>query len=298
MAEPNVTSVAEPVVNPNPSPPAGEPAPILSTPISIVKPDLTFVEGWQDKLPEEIKGEECWKLVKDFPEMARQFVNQRKAIGKNKVALPDEKSKPQDWEAFYTAIGRPVKVEDYKGPAVPEDLKEIFDDNRIGALKKTAFELGATQKQFDAYLKNEIEQVKTLLAEEDKRDLQAKQDAEKALRTEFGGAYEERIHVANRLIAEAFSKEEDKMNFLEKFGSDPDFIRFASRVGAKMGEHSALIAQLTQKTTGEVQKRIAELNATPGYMSLDDKMSKEQREAITAELRELNLQLHPAQKAG
>lgn len=271
--------------------------PILSEPISVVKPDGTFIEGWRDKLPEEFRNEKCLDTVTDFNNAIKQLVSHKKMVGKDKIALPNDKSTPQEWEAFYASIGRPVTLEEYKGPDVPEDLKEIFDDNRIAAMKKTAFELGATQKQFDAYLRNEVEQVTLLLAEEDKLDLQTRQDSEKALRTEFGAAYDERIHVANRLIAEAFTNEEQKMDFLEKFGSDTDFIRFASRIGSKLGEHTALIAQLTQKTTSEVQKRISELQNTKGYMTMDNTLTKEQRQAITEELRELNLQLQP-RKAG
>ncbi len=69
MPDPVVTP-AEPIVTPTPpvTPVAGEPPktePIVSAPISVIKPDMTFIEGWQDKLPEEIKTDEVEAELKD-----------------------------------------------------------------------------------------------------------------------------------------------------------------------------------------------------------------------------------------
>ena len=276
-----------------PSQPAPAAGTILTTPVSPVKTDGTFIENWRDTLPEEIRKEECLNLVKDFPEMARQFVNQRKAIGKDKITVPNEKSRPDEWTEFYSAIGRPKTEGDYQ-VQVPEDLKEIFDSNRIEAARKTAFSLGATQKQFEAYMKNEIEQVSQLLANEDKLEDEARGNAEKNLRKEFGAAYDERVHISNRLIAEAFPKEEERMKFLEEFGNSPTFIRFASRIGARMSEHTALIGELTQKTPNEAQAKIKELQATSGYNELSGKITQEERQRITDEIRDLYKQVYPA----
>lgn len=271
---------------------------ILSTPVSPVKPDGSFIENWKDTLPKELRDEKCLDTVTDFNNAIKQLVSHKKMVGKDKVAVPTDKSKPEEWDAFYSAIGRPKTEADYAVPEIPEDIKDIFDEDRLKIAKKAAWDLGATQKQFNEYLKYEIGQVQAFLAEQDKLDIQARQDAEKELRKEFGAAYDERIHVSNRLIHEAFTNEEERMTFLEEFGNNPHFIRFASRVGSRMTEHTALIAELTKQTPTEIEARIAELRNTPGYMQLSSKMSKEERERITDEIRELTKQLHPVKKTG
>jgi hypothetical protein len=143
-------------------------------------------------------------------------------------------------------------------------------------------------------MSNEVKEVGELIEAEEQATIQARNDAENALKKEFGGAYDERMHVANRLVAEAFPKEEERMNFLEEFGNNSNFIRFASKVGARMAESSALVADLTQKTPSEAQARIKELKATPGYMALDGTMTQPERDKITAEIRELYKEISEA----
>jgi len=265
---------------------------LLTSPVSPVKPDGTFVENWRDMLPDEIKNEKSLDTVTDFNNAMKQLVNHKKMVGKDKVAIPSDKSDEAEWNEFYSRIGRPSTKEDYTIPEIPEDLSEIFTDDKLSRAKEIAFRIGATQKQFDEYLKDEVEQTQNLIQSQISMEQKARADAEKSLRAELGAAYDERMHVANRLIAEAFPVEEQKMQFLEKFGNDVDFIRFASLVGSRMAEHTTLIGKLTQRTPNEVQKRITELKATPGYLQINSDMTKEQRAQITEELRDLNKQLY------
>jgi hypothetical protein len=271
---------------------------ILNTPVSPVKPDGTFIENWKQTLPEDLREEKALDTVTDFNNAIKQLVHHKKMVGANKVVIPNEKSSEEEVNAFYEALGTPKTETGYNVPEIPEELKEIYDDASLEAAKKFAYSIHATQQQFQEYLKFDMQKVKGLMAEDDQALVQERQDAQKNLRTEFGAAYDERIHVANRLIQEAFPKEEDRMGFLEKFGNDVDFIRFASRVGARMSEHTALIGELTQKTPNEIQGQIAKLRATPGYMQISSDMTKEDRQRITDEILELERKLNPPKKAG
>ena len=306
MAETEPTLLAsestEPVVDPStPSTPVAEPAatpvaPILSTPVSPVKSDGTFIENWKDMLPDDLKNEESLNLIEDFPGMVKQFVNQRKAIGKNKVVLPTDKSDENEWNMFYEALGRPKTETGYNAPEIPEGMSEIFTEERLNAAKAIAYKMGATQKQFAEYLNYEVGQVAALAGNEQKAELEARAGAEKELRTELGAAYDERMHVANRIVTEAFPEEEKRMQFLEKYGNDVDFIRFASIIGSRMSEHTTLIGKLTQRTPNELQGRIKELQNTKGYLQIGSDMSSDERQRITDELRDLNKQFSEAAK--
>lgn len=296
--------VTEPTETPTETPAAGAtketatetPAKTLvETPVAIMKPDGTFIDGWQqhDLVPEEFRKEECLKPVKSFPNAIKQIVNQSRMIGKNKIAIPTDKSKPEEWDAYWEAGGRPKTPDDYQ-VEIPPDLADLYSKERLQATKELAHKLGVNQKQFAEYMAFEMGQAVQLLDEQEKADAQARKDAETKLRTDFGAAYDERMHVAKRLIAEAIPREEERMEFLQKYGNDPLFIRFASTIGARMAESKALIAQITTNTPGEAMAQIKKLEATPGYMALSSTMSQEEREGITKQIRELYKEAYPA----
>jgi len=262
----------------------------------IVGPDGKLAADWIQRLPEDIRNEECLKLVPDFPGAIKQLVHAKKVVGTNKVAIPTEKSSPEEWSAYYDAGGRPKTPADYKA-TIPEELKSLFTDERIEATRKLAHEIGISQKQFDQYLKHEIEMSVQVLEKEQKEVEQARLNAESALKKEFGAAYEERMHVAKVLIAESFPDSEERQAFLEKYGDDPDFIRFASKIGNRLVESKAMIAEITQQTPKEAQTKIHDLMNTPGY--LNGQLAREdpaKHRAIVNELRELNKLAYPEEK--
>lgn len=276
-------------------PTPGEPADsttVLETAPAILNPDGTFADKWRDSLPEDLRGEKSLEVIKTLPDLVKRTVNAERLVGRSKIPIPTEKSNPEEWAAYWDAGGRPKTPDDYKFD-VPEDLKELFPDERLAAMRKLAYAGGASQKLFQTYMQAEVEQSLSLLKAQDELEEQQKREAEETLRKEFGGAYDERLQVAKRLVAEALPGEENRMAFLEKYGNDPTFIRFASVVGARLVEHKALIADLTKDTPREALAKVDELRATPGYLNVGSDMPKEQREAITAQIRELMKQAYP-----
>jgi hypothetical protein len=243
-------------------------------PTVYVNPDGTFADNWKESLPEEIRAEDSLNF-KDVGSLAKSFVDTKKMVGAKGVLVPKEDAKPEEWDAFYTAIGRPQTLEDYPAE-VSEELQGIFTPERIDAARKWAYENGITKKQFDSRLKLEMAETVKFLEAEEEKERQDKANAEQTLRDRFKGAYDERMHVANLLVAETFQgKDEAKLAFLEKYGNDPDFIEFASTVGARLVESKALVASLTQDTPGEAKDKIKELEAklinpsTPADQKLD-----------------------------
>jgi hypothetical protein len=311
-AEPPVTPPAEPTSTEStllsepaqapPAEPATPPDTLITEQVSLVNPDGSFIDGWQNKLPDEIKSEECLKLVKDFPEMARQFVNQRKAIGKDKIALPTEKSTPEEWSSFYEAVGRPKTHTGYTSPEIPEELKDIYSDVAMEETKQFAHGIGATQKQFEEYIKFDIAKTQAVLANQDEADAKARREAkinaEKTLREELGAAYAERMHLANKVITEGLPKETERIEFIEKYGNDVSVIRLLSYVGSRTSEHEALIGELTQKAPTEIQTRIKQIENNAAWRNINSDMSQDERQQLTDELTQLYKQLHPAKKTG
>jgi hypothetical protein len=277
---------------------AGTPIP---EPVAIVDSSGKFSDTWRDSLPEDIRGDESLKVVTDFPGLVRQHINAQKMVGKDKVVLPGPNATDAEKDAFFTAIGRPKTAGDYT-VVVPGELKDIFEPTRLEKARQVAHKLGITQAQFEGYMAAEIEAAKEMLGGQDEADQLARQTADKDLRTRFGGAYDERMHVANRLVEEICRGDADesrKIALLQKFGNDPDFIEFTSDCGAKLVEHKGLIADLTQQTPKEKESRMAELRATPGFI-IPDKDGKylndtdpQKKKAIMAEINRLTVEAYP-----
>ncbi len=271
---------------------------VVSQPVSPVKPDGTFIENWKDLLPEELREEKSLDSVTDFNNAIKQLVNHKKMVGKDKVVLPNDKSSEDEWNSFYEAIGRPKTHTGYKDPEIPEELSEIFSKDRLERAKERAYTLGATQKQFDEFIKGEMQEVVQTIQQSEQDRLKSIRDqklsAEKELRAELGAAYDERIHLANKVITEGIKDETKRVEFIEKYGNDPDVIRLLSYVGARTSEHTTMIAQLTQKAPTEVQNRIKEIESNPKFRNINSDMTSTERDQLTTELRQLYQQLHPA----
>ena len=240
--------------------------------VAIVDAAGNLAENWRDTVPENVRAEKCLETVTGWHSLISQFVNGQKAIGKKGVIVPTEKSSDAEREAFYEAIGRPKTADEYKAQ-VPEDLADILDEARVGAYRQWAHEHGVPAKLFEDFLQFEIEQTVALLEEDDQAIEQERLEAEQTLRKRFGAAYDERKHLADRLLSELRPNPTERLPILEKWGNDPDFISILSDAGSRLVESKALVAELTQQTPIEAEKKLEEIRATPGFI-LPDKDGK------------------------
>ena len=124
-----------------------------------------FSANWRDGLPEEIRGERCLDNIKNIGALANSYVHAQRAIGANKVALPNENSTEEDWAAFYKACGRPDGENDYTtdGVKLPEGI--TLDADKVNEFRKFAFANGFNQKMFNAALAFDVERVQRQSAE-------------------------------------------------------------------------------------------------------------------------------------
>ena len=283
----------------------GAPANLLDV-AGLVNPDNSFVENWyeSDKLSEEVRGAKSLAVIKNLDDLAKRTVHAEKLVGGNKIAVPKADASPEDIAAFQEAIGaavpslaRPATAEDYKFE-VPEGLEALITEEKMTQSKELAHKIGVTQSQFEQFMQADAEAAVAAQAAAQQTKDRLHDEAVLALKREWGpDAYPERQHIVKRLIAEAFGSDTTgHMAFLEKYAGDPDFVRFAATVGARMVESKAMVAELTQTTSTESLKKMNELRATPGYMSMASNMTDEQRTEITRQIREHSLIAYPTQK--
>ena len=264
-------------------------------PVSMLDENGKFTEKWKEGLDEDIRGEVCLDTCVDVKSMAKQFVHAQRKFGKNTIVSPDENASQEDWDEYHIAGGRPSTAGDYKYNKM-EGIE--YDDALISTAQEIFHKIGLNQKQVDALAELDNNRVlQTMQAGVDNLKT-AKNAAEDAMRTELGIAYDERIHLANRVMADdKFVPEDDREEFIKEFGNNPNFIRFAIRVGSRLAEHKEVVANLTEPSVGEAQDQITALQATPGYSDPNSKlMTSEQRDVITKQIQALYKKMYPPTK--
>lgn len=106
---------------------------------------------WSTALPEDLRGHEFVKGSKDLADFTTQSINAQGLLGRKGVIVPKDDAKPEDWDKFYSDLGRPKAPTDYKVPERSDkqaytDADKAFQGVMMPALHKA----GLSQKQVDA----------------------------------------------------------------------------------------------------------------------------------------------------
>lgn len=251
--------------------------------IGVVDAEGNFQEGWRDSLDEGIRGEACLDRIKTLGDMAKSYVSAQKTFGANRVVVPGEKATDEEWDAFYTAGGRPGAPEGYNLQR-PEDLpEELFDEAIVTEAKTLFHKIGLNQKQADALLA--FDATRALAgrkAGEDAETMRVKETGD-ALRKDWGVNYDRNVHLGNVAIEMGVDgNAELKARVVGRFGNDPDFIRFAANIGAQFDEHKIVHqSQSARETAGQIDTKIAEAMASEAYNDRKHPQHKSQVALVT-----------------
>ncbi len=235
MTEPVVEPVipaVEPVV---------EPVVPLVTPASFFGTDGVLNEGWQGTLGEDIREEKSLMSFKSVGDLAKSFVNTKKMVGANVIAVPTDITTEGEWQEFHKAGGRPDTVADYnlKAPdGFPEEaLEQVFPKARLEAWQERFFKGGVSKKAADHFIAEFAnDMIADLQTMEQAKELE-KTELTSGLATDWGVAFEQNKHLGNMAIEEGTLGDADfKERLTRKFGNDPDFIRYSSNLGKKFAE--------------------------------------------------------------
>lgn len=172
--------------------------------------DKSMPNDFLSALPEDLRGNEAFKDVKDVGDLAKRFAE---ASGKVPVV-------PENADAY--------KIEFPDGYHGNEELLKDF--------RKTAHESGLSQKQVDALVKWNIASVENQKKAATEFFNKAKTDAEGKLKQEWGDKYDPNLKLARKVIR-AFG-DDSTVKFLNESGlaSDPNLIRFCLKIGSAVSE--------------------------------------------------------------
>lgn len=226
MAEP---ATALPVA-PSAAPPTTPP---VEAGGSTVLTDAPQVTDWRAALPEDLRNDPTIQNTKDIAGMAKQLVDTQRMVGADRVAIPGENAPSDQWDAFFTKLGRPEKAEGYQF----EVKSEIFQpqDLWLESLGKISHQLGLSKSQAQGLLSWYVEESGNELTQMNKDLDDTQEDAMTKLRTEFGAAFNDKLSKGME-AAQMFGGDEFMTALKDTgFGDNAAAVRTFIKIGEAMG---------------------------------------------------------------
>jgi hypothetical protein len=167
--------------------------------------------------------------------LVKSYVGQQALIGKDKIPLPGEKATDDDWNIVFDRLGRPKTADEYKLPELKSPEGFPVSEELTKSYRTWAHEAGLNPKQtatiYQKFMEAQFGEYSNAMANKEK----GAKDAETALRTEWGKAYEQNLALAKKVFNTYGDKEITAM-MEEGLGNDPRILRIFAKIGSKMGE--------------------------------------------------------------
>lgn len=202
--------------------------------------DLTEA-GWRGKLSDDLREHPALGGFEDVGALAREHVHLQKLIGRKGILPPGEGATEEDYSRYYDALGRPEDPSGYDLTEVerPEGLpwSAEIETEMLARMHRA----GLTNDQARALMESYVDLQGTTWSQLQASQSQALESAVQELRSEWGGAYDARLDVANRAFAMAFGDQVEDVRQLRLadggfLGDHPQLVRAFAAIGARMSE--------------------------------------------------------------
>lgn len=167
-------------------------------------------------------------------EMADGYMNLEKAMGSHRLALPKDEKDEAGWGKVFDAMGRPKAPADYKLP-VPEG----HDPKFAGAAAEVMHKVGLLPRQAQALAGWWNEQQVAMAKQQEQDAAQAFEAGMTKLKSEWGGAFTEKVEAAKR-AARVFGIDGETFDKYEKTIGAEATTKLFARIGEALGEHKSV----------------------------------------------------------
>lgn len=254
---------------------------------------------WRAALPEELRGAAYLQDVKDLATLVKNY-GEAQAYRGQSIRIPSADAAPEvrkefqaklrekvpdlvdrtDEEGLRAAFGVPKEAKEY---AAPKDVE--LPPQALEALRAEAAAEGLSKRQFEARAKR--------VAEALGASTRAAQEAQAALRKEWGAAADERLGAAAAVALKLGDAELAKA--LSSGTAPPQLAKMLFAVSKSLGEsrEGALqggnVGGSGKLAPGEAAERLAEVRANPAYWD----RRHPQHETLKRKAEELTALAHP-----
>lgn len=193
---------------------------------------------WKAALVDELKNDPSIAQIKDINSMAKSFIHAQRMVGANKVVIPGANATPDDWNAFFKAVGRPDAPEGYDLPGPKDEKAAGYEAYK--QFRDTAHKAGLTNAQASSVLEFLVALGESEYSNADAAIKQQREQAAAELRKEWGLAYDKNVAIANRLVQAFGGDAKSQQALAEVIGNNPQVIKFCAAIGSKLLEDNLL----------------------------------------------------------
>jgi len=242
-------------------------------------------QDWRTSLPEEMRSEKSFEKFKGVPDLAKSYVEIQKTMG-NAIHMPKPDSKPEEWDTFYSKMGRPESPDKYE-LKLPES--GTVDEGLVKEFRTAAHQSGLQPRQaqglLDWFNKTQGDRMTAYT--------KTMEDGVNQLKTEWGGKIDERISVASRAVKEMGGDE--LVSLLEEtgLGNHPTLVKFFAKLGESTLEDKIIVGDTSsgEESKDAILMKIAEIQNDPKHPYNDARAPHAIREAAIREVGALYKQL-------
>ena len=200
-----------------------------------VEGELPKSGNWYDNLGPDYRSDPDITKYKSLEEYAKGNREVRKMVGKDKLIVPGKDASQEELDTFYNKLGRPEELTGYNVPQmdVPDEITTAETD--METFKTKAHEIGLTDAQFQALYQMQMEMTIGKYQQGVDQGNSMAANTEKALRSEYGDAYEAKVDGAQKVINTFFKGQEMHPAF-GALSSDTGFVRAMATIAEKLGE--------------------------------------------------------------
>lgn len=195
--------------------------------------------GWRAALPDEWKNHDFVKTYQkpgDFVKSAFEIAQDRDGLKQkleNTIPKLSDKSTDDERAAYYKAIGRPDKADDY-AITIPEGVPK--DEASVEWFKKTSHKLGLSKQQGEALAAGYFEMMKGNLTTIENAYKARQAETVNKLKGEWGGKFEENMDLAKKTAQKIGG--EEVIAYLDStgLGNEPVIVKFMHKLGTMLSE--------------------------------------------------------------
>lgn len=254
--------------------------------------------SWLESLPEDLRGSQSLQNFKSVEDLAKSYVHQQPLIGADKLVKPSKDAQKEDWDAFYTKLGRPESPDkyDFSETKIPDGVR--VEESDIKEFMADAHSVGLTKAQAATLFHNHMTRFGEKVSELQRQFEQRNSENDKVLRKEFGQDYDNRIAIAAQAMEKFGSKQ-----MVEKFeavglAKDPDLVKAWAEVGKYLAEDTLVPGVGTsgfKMTPAEAMAEISAKRLDPEFQKAhNDAMHPGHKDAV-AKMKQLFEAAYPQQ---
>ena len=224
-------------------------------------------------LPDDLREKNLIKETKSFQSLAEQALNAQSALGKKRLAAPQDDWADADWQDFYTSL-RPETADGYTAlekhsvQLEGEDIREVtLAEDVQSQIKEVAHNIGLTPKQHNAL---EAEWARRQVLSEGALDGQIQETVQaqmNELRQEWGADFALNHKSANEAF-QAFAQQipelQELMDWSPVVGNHPAVLKLFHTLAPMVGDagmpNSGAPSSFGQDTVAGIKSQIEEFD--------------------------------------